>query len=75
MFFICVSQGLFNYFFVRIELLFKLLFRASYAINICEHIESATTNTFFICFKMATFTKSLSVSYMGIRYRVTEKTA
>ena len=55
--------------------------------NICRHIESATSNTlfhkvkfgvrksFFICFEMATSTKSLSASYMGVRYGVTEKTA
>jgi len=55
--------------------------------NICGHIESATANTlfhkvkfgvrkaFFICFEMATSTKSLSASYMGVRYGVTEKTA
>jgi len=55
--------------------------------NICGHKESATSNTlfhkvkfgvrkaFFICFEMATTTKSLSASYMGVRYGVTEKTA
>jgi len=55
--------------------------------NICRHIESATANTlfhkvkfgvrkaFFICFEMATTTKSLSASYMSVRYGVTEKTA
>lgn len=55
--------------------------------NICGHRESATANTlfhkvkfglrkaFFICFEMATTTKSLSASYMGVRYGVTEKTA
>lgn len=55
--------------------------------NLCTHIESATANTlfhkvkfgvrkaFFICFEMATGTKSLSASYMGVRYGVTEKTA
>lgn len=55
--------------------------------NICGHTESATANTlfhkvkfgvrkaFFICFEMATSTKSLSASYMGVRYGVTEKTA
>ena len=55
--------------------------------NICRHIESATANTlfhkvkfgvrkaFFICFEMATTTKSLSASYMAVRYGVTEKTA
>jgi hypothetical protein len=55
--------------------------------NICGHTESATANTlfhkvkfgirkaFFICFEMATSTKGLSASYMGVRYGVTEKTA
>ncbi|HLW14917.1 MAG TPA: IS1595 family transposase [Flavobacteriaceae bacterium] len=55
--------------------------------NICGYRESATANTlfhkvkfgirkaFFICFEMATTTKSLSASYMGVRYGVTEKTA
>lgn len=55
--------------------------------NICRHIESTTANTlfhkvkfgvrkaFFICFEMSTSTKSLSASYMGVRYGVTEKTA
>ena len=55
--------------------------------NVCSHIESATSNTlfhkvkfgirkaFFICFEMATSTKSLSASYMGVRYGVTEKAA
>jgi len=55
--------------------------------NKCSHTESATANTlfhkvkfgvrkaFFICFEMATTTKSLSASYMGVRYGVTEKTA
>ena len=55
--------------------------------NICRHTESATADTlfhkvkfgvrkaFFICFEMATTTKSLSASYMGVRYGVTEKTA
>ncbi len=55
--------------------------------NICRHIESATADTlfhkvkfgvrkaFFICFEMATTTKSLSASYMSVRYGVTEKTA
>lgn len=55
--------------------------------NICRHTESATAETlfhkvkfgvrkaFFICFEMATSTKSLSASYMGVRYGVTEKTA
>jgi len=55
--------------------------------NKCSHTESATANTlfhkvkfgirkaFFICFEMSTTTKSLSASYMGVRYGVTEKTA
>jgi hypothetical protein len=55
--------------------------------NICRHTESATADTlfhkvkfgvrkaFFICFEMATSTKGLSASYMGVRYGVTEKTA
>lgn len=55
--------------------------------NICAHTESATANTLFdkvkfgvrkatfICFEMSTTTKSLSASYMGVRYGVTEKTA
>jgi hypothetical protein len=55
--------------------------------NICGHTKSGTSNTwfhkdkfgvrkaFFICFEMATSTKSLSASYMGVRYGVTEKTA
>lgn len=55
--------------------------------NKCSHTETASANTlfhkvkfgvrkaFFICFEMATTTKSLSASYMGVRYGVTEKTA
>jgi transposase-like protein len=55
--------------------------------NRCSHTESVTANTlfhkvkfgirkaFFICFEMSTSTKSLSASYMGVRYGVTEKTA
>ncbi len=55
--------------------------------KICRHIESATADTlfhkvklgvrkaFFICFEMATSTKSLSASYMGVRYGVAEKAA
>lgn len=55
--------------------------------NICSHQESATSSTlfhkvkfgvrkaFFIIFEMGTSTKSLSASYMGVRYGVTEKTA
>jgi len=51
--------------------------------NICGHTESATADTllhkvkfgvrkaFFICFEMATTTKSLSASYMAVRYGVT----
>ncbi len=55
--------------------------------NKCSHTESATANTlfhkvkfglrkaFFMCFEMSTTTKSLSASYMGVRFGVTEKTA
>lgn len=55
--------------------------------NKCSHTESATANTlfhkvkfgvrkaFFICYEMSTSTKSLSASYMGVRYGITEKTA
>lgn len=55
--------------------------------NICTHIESTTANTlfhkvkfglrkaFFICFEMATSTKSLSASYMAVRYSLTPRTA
>lgn len=55
--------------------------------NICSHQESPTSNTifhkvkfgvrkaFFITFEMGTSTKSLSASYMGVRYGVTQKTA
>jgi len=55
--------------------------------NKCSHTETASANTlfhkvkfgirkaFFICFEMSTTTKSLSASYMGVRYGVTEKTA
>lgn len=55
--------------------------------NNCRHTESATADTlfhkvkfgvrkaFFIFFEMATTTKSLSASYMEVRYGVTEKTA
>ena len=55
--------------------------------NKCSHIESATANTlfhkvkfgvrkaFFICFEMATTTKSFSASYIAERFGVTEKTA
>ncbi len=55
--------------------------------NKCSHTESATANTlfhkvkfgirkaFFVCFEMATTTKSLSASYMSVRIGVTEKTA
>jgi hypothetical protein len=54
---------------------------------VCGHIESATANTLFhkvkfgvrkavfICFEMSTTTKSLSSSYMAVRYGVTDKTA
>lgn len=55
--------------------------------NKCSHTESATANTlfhkvkfgiqkaFFICFEMATTTKSLSANYVAERFGVTEKTA
>jgi transposase-like protein len=55
--------------------------------NKCSHTESATANTlfhkvkfglrkaFFICFEMGTSTKSLSASYVAVRFTVTEKTA
>ncbi len=55
--------------------------------NKCSHTESVSANTlfhkvkfglrkaFFICFEMATTTKSLSASYMAVRYTVTERTA
>jgi len=55
--------------------------------NKCSHTETATANTlfhkvkfgvrkaYFICFEMSTTTKSLSASYMGVRFGVTEKTA
>jgi len=55
--------------------------------NKCSHTESATANTlfhkvkfgvrkaFFICFEMSTSTKSLSASYIAVRFGVTEKTA
>lgn len=55
--------------------------------NVCNYRESPTANTlfhkvkfglrkaFFICFEMSTSTKSLSASYMGVRYDITEKTA
>ncbi len=52
-----------------------------------RHTDSVTANTllhkvkfgvrkaFFICFEMATGTKRLSASYMGVRYDVIQKTA
>lgn len=55
--------------------------------NKCSHTETASANTlfhkvkfglrkaFFVCFEMSTTTKSLSASYMGVRFGVTEKTA
>lgn len=55
--------------------------------NVCNYRESASANTLFhkvkfgfrkafcIAFEMSTSTKSLSVSYMAVRYGVTEKTA
>lgn len=55
--------------------------------NICSYTESATANTlfhkvkfgikkaFFICFEMATSTKSLSARYVATRFGVTQNTA
>ena len=55
--------------------------------NKCSHTESASSNTlfhkmkfglrkaFFIAFEMATTTKSLPASQMGVRYGITDKTA
>jgi len=55
--------------------------------NKCSHTESSSANTlfhkvkfglrkaFFICFEMSTSTKSLSASYVAVRYGVTENTA
>ncbi len=55
--------------------------------NKCSHTETSTANTlfhkvkfgvrksFFICFEMSTSTKSLSASYMGVRYGLTAKRA
>lgn len=55
--------------------------------NKCSHTETAPSNTlfhkvkfglrkaFFICFEMSTTTKSLSASYMAVRFGVTKKTA
>jgi len=55
--------------------------------NKCSHTESATANTlfhkvkfglrkaFFICFEMSTTTKSLSASYVSVRFGVTKNTA
>jgi len=55
--------------------------------NICSHIESSTANTlfhkvkfglrkaFFICFEMATTTKSLSATQTAVRFGVQENTA
>lgn len=55
--------------------------------NVCNYKESATANTlfhkvkfglrraFFVCFEMSTTTKSLSASYMRVRFVITEKTA
>lgn len=55
--------------------------------NVCSHIESASSYTlfhkvrfgirkaFFICFEMSTSTKSLSASYLGLRYGTSETTA
>jgi hypothetical protein len=55
--------------------------------NKCSHTETAPSNTLFHkvkfglrkapfnCFEMSPTTKSLSASYMGVRFGVTEKTA
>jgi hypothetical protein len=55
--------------------------------NKCSHTETAPSNTlfykmkfglrkaFFSCFEISTTTKSLSASYMGVLFGVTEKTA
>ncbi len=55
--------------------------------NKCSHTESATANTlfhkvkfglrkaFFICFEMSITTKSLSASYVSVRFGVTKNTA
>lgn len=55
--------------------------------NICSDTESATANTlfhkvkfglrkaFFVCFEMATTTKSLSASQMAVRFGVHQRTA
>lgn len=55
--------------------------------NKCSHTESPMANTlfhkvkfglrkaFFICFEMTTTTKSLSASYMSVRYGIAESTA
>lgn len=55
--------------------------------NKCSYIQSVTAHTlfhkvkfgirkaFFICFEMSTSTKSLSASYMSVRYSITERTA
>lgn len=55
--------------------------------NKCSHTETTTSDTlfhrvrfgirkaFFICFEMASSTKSLSATQMGVRYGITEKTA
>ena len=38
-------------------------------------VKFGVRKAFFICFEMATTTKSLSASYVAVRYGVTEKTA
>ncbi|NQU32871.1 MAG: IS1595 family transposase, partial [Bacteroidetes bacterium] len=65
----------------------QIRINSSLTCNKCSHTESATANTlfhkvkfgvrkaFFICFEMATSTKSLSASYIAVRFGVTEKTA
>ena len=40
-----------------------------------HRVKFGVRKAFFICFEMSTSTKSLSASYMGICYGVTEKTA
>lgn len=59
----------------------------SHTCNRCSDTQSVTSNTlfhkvkfglrkaFFICFEMSTSTKSLSASYMSVRYGVAENTA
>ncbi len=52
------------------------IFQGSATSNTLFHkVKFGVRKAFFICFEMATGTKSLSASYMGVRYGVTEKTA